>query len=198
MAVDSETRQFVGDYFGQLQEEDFNWEESQNRDVDEGHDDDELDDDEDNINPGLYEDLGESPSPSVLHSEAHSHSNTHARPSLLGPPAPALHQSNPEHVKHFPGLAGASLPGLRNTIYTTYWRDIHNKPIIWDPFNSQTNWEFARWAKLRGPSSTAISDLLEIDGVSNSIDLIIKVANYCISYTRNLGFRIRIWEGSTR
>jgi hypothetical protein len=33
------------------------------------------------------------------------------------------------------------------------------------PFTSQMDWEVAQWAKLRGPSSTAFSDLLSIDGV---------------------------------
>jgi hypothetical protein len=33
------------------------------------------------------------------------------------------------------------------------------------PFASQMDWEVAQWAKLRGPSSTAFSDLLSIDGV---------------------------------
>ena len=35
----------------------------------------------------------------------------------------------------------------------------------WAPFNSQKDWEIARWAKLRGAGSTAFSELLAIDGV---------------------------------
>jgi hypothetical protein len=34
------------------------------------------------------------------------------------------------------------------------------------PFASKMDWEVARWAKLRGLSSTALSDLLAIEGVS--------------------------------
>jgi hypothetical protein len=41
--------------------------------------------------------------------------------------------------------------------------NVHNP---WAPFSSQTDWEVAQWAKLRGPGSTAMSDLLKIDGVS--------------------------------
>ena len=37
------------------------------------------------------------------------------------------------------------------------------------PFLSKTEWEIARWAKLRGPGSTAFSELMGIDGVSQSI-----------------------------
>jgi len=35
----------------------------------------------------------------------------------------------------------------------------------WAPFMSRKDWEVALWAKLRGPGSTAFSDLLAIPGV---------------------------------
>lgn len=35
----------------------------------------------------------------------------------------------------------------------------------WAPFASQLDWEVARWAKLRGPSSTALTELLKIPEV---------------------------------
>ena len=35
----------------------------------------------------------------------------------------------------------------------------------YSPFSDRMNWEIARWAKLRGPGSTAVSELLSIDGV---------------------------------
>lgn len=34
------------------------------------------------------------------------------------------------------------------------------------PFHSRTDWEVAKWGKLRGPTSTAFTELLEIPGVS--------------------------------
>lgn len=37
---------------------------------------------------------------------------------------------------------------------------------IWAPFTSEVDWRIAKWAKLRGPGSTAFSELLGIDGVS--------------------------------
>jgi hypothetical protein len=37
------------------------------------------------------------------------------------------------------------------------------------PFCSQTDWEVAKWGKLRGPSSTAFTELLEIPGVSSGV-----------------------------
>ncbi len=36
----------------------------------------------------------------------------------------------------------------------------------WAPFASQTDWELARWAKLRGSKSTAFTDLLGVESVS--------------------------------
>lgn len=35
------------------------------------------------------------------------------------------------------------------------------------PFASKVDWEFAKWAKLRGPGSTATTELLNIEGVSD-------------------------------
>lgn len=42
--------------------------------------------------------------------------------------------------------------------------DLEANPFA--PFLSQMDWEIARWAKLRGPGSTAFSELISIDGVS--------------------------------
>lgn len=36
---------------------------------------------------------------------------------------------------------------------------------VWAPFESEVDWKVAKWAKLRGSSSTAFSELLGIDGV---------------------------------
>ena len=50
--------------------------------------------------------------------------------------------------------------------YDSYQKDLNNQDNHWAPFSSQLDWEVARWAKLRGPSSTAFTELLKIDGVS--------------------------------
>jgi hypothetical protein len=55
-------------------------------------------------------------------------------------------------VKHVEVEVDGAESSSRNNIYT--------------PFLSKTDWEVARWAKLRGPGSTAFSELLAIDGVS--------------------------------
>lgn len=47
-----------------------------------------------------------------------------------------------------------------------YESTVDSKSNAWAPFASKTDWEVARWAKLRGSKSTAFSDLLAVDGVS--------------------------------
>ena len=41
---------------------------------------------------------------------------------------------------------------------------------VFSPFESELDWKIARWAKLRGPGSTAVSELLEIPGVRSYLD----------------------------
>jgi hypothetical protein len=48
---------------------------------------------------------------------------------------------------------------------SSYQDDLFNAATTWAPFASQIDWEVACWCKLRGPSSTAFSDLLKINGV---------------------------------
>ncbi|KAI0323179.1 hypothetical protein GY45DRAFT_1236956, partial [Cubamyces sp. BRFM 1775] len=39
------------------------------------------------------------------------------------------------------------------------------------PFVSEIDWEFARWAKMRGPGSTAVTELLKIRGLVSRLGL---------------------------
>ncbi|KZT19755.1 hypothetical protein NEOLEDRAFT_1077268, partial [Neolentinus lepideus HHB14362 ss-1] len=48
---------------------------------------------------------------------------------------------------------------------------------VWAPFVSQLDWEVAWWAKLRGPGSTALTELLSIEGVCEALGLSFKTAN---------------------
>ncbi|GLB39850.1 putative protein Coprinopsis cinerea okayama7 130 [Lyophyllum shimeji] len=45
---------------------------------------------------------------------------------------------------------------------------------IYAPFRSQLEWEVARWAKLQGPSSTAFTELMSIEGVVERLGLSFK------------------------
>ena len=65
--------------------------------------------------------------------------------------------------------AGAPLEDMTKTSYETYQDALpkaNSVPNIWAPFASKIDWEIAMWAKLRGPSSTALSELLNVEGVS--------------------------------
>lgn len=74
---------------------------------------------------------------------------------------------------------------LRQKVFTTKFSDVYpdsgagnpishspdhipysnSNPNIYAPFKDKLNWEIARWAKLRGPGSTALSELLSTPGV---------------------------------
>jgi hypothetical protein len=50
---------------------------------------------------------------------------------------------------------------------------------IWAPFRSQCDWEIARWAKLRGSTSSAVTELLAIPGVRVS-DILLFQTTYTL------------------
>ncbi|KAG1850514.1 hypothetical protein C8R48DRAFT_750112 [Suillus tomentosus] len=64
-----------------------------------------------------------------------------------------------------------------NVTYGAQLVDAENEENLYYPFASKIEWEVARWAKLRGSSSTAFTDLLSIDGVSERLGLSFKNAN---------------------
>ncbi|KAJ7161228.1 hypothetical protein B0H12DRAFT_1246967 [Mycena haematopus] len=78
-------------------------------------------------------------------------------------------------IVKYPGTsAGKPISGARNQTsekaYESTLKDsAPSNPYA--PFTSKKDWEFARWAKLRGPGSTAVSDLLNIEGVRESLGL---------------------------
>jgi hypothetical protein len=56
-----------------------------------------------------------------------------------------------------------------NVMYRAQLVDVEDEENLYYPFASKIEWEVARWAKLRGSSSTAFTDLLSIDGVRDFI-----------------------------
>lgn len=72
-------------------------------------------------------------------------------------------------VDPFPiGAAGAPIAGAHDTSGTTVNEQslVGARDSIWAPFHSQCDWEIAQWAKMRGPTSSAFTDLLAIPEVS--------------------------------
>ena len=86
---------------------------------------------------------------------------THAPFRLRGGHEEGL-KSDPFIVK-FPGMAGYS-PTNNENVDTYQDNAPPGNPFA--PFLSKLDWEVARWAKLRGPGSTAFSELMAIEGVS--------------------------------
>jgi hypothetical protein len=66
-------------------------------------------------------------------------------------------------IDQFPhSSAGAPIPGM-GCAQESY-QDMH-ADSVWAPFNSQCDWLFAQWAKIHGPTSLAVTQLLEIPQV---------------------------------
>jgi hypothetical protein len=64
------------------------------------------------------------------------------------------------------GQPGVPIPTMQqsSSVYEATHNSLGNS--IWAPFQSQIDWEFAHWAKMCGPTSTAVTDLLAIPEVS--------------------------------
>jgi hypothetical protein len=66
----------------------------------------------------------------------------------------------------YPGTK-ASRPVCRSqNHHSEYAEKVADEENPWAPFQSRMDWDIAKWAKNRGPSSTAFSELLQIKGVS--------------------------------
>ncbi|KAJ3547009.1 hypothetical protein NM688_g5449 [Phlebia brevispora] len=87
------------------------------------------------------------------------------------------------HIEHFPSnVAGQPINAPNGTLPSSYAEYASRIPCagdptnIYSPFTSELDWKVARWAKLRGPGSTAVSELLEIPGVQDKLGLSYKNA----------------------
>ncbi len=95
-----------------------------------------------------HEHLLPTPPPDTIEPET---CNSEARPSVF--------------IDHFPhGHPGAP---VSSTGQAPVFEAMHNGlgDSIWAPFQSQCNWEIACWAKMHGPTSTAVTELLAIPKV---------------------------------
>ncbi|KAA1475505.1 hypothetical protein DENSPDRAFT_783649 [Dentipellis sp. KUC8613] len=77
-------------------------------------------------------------------------------------------------IAKFPGAAGAPLPGYTSSTPAYDANRVHfdrENKNIWAPFKSKMSWNMAYWAKTRGPSSSAISELLAMDDLPERLGL---------------------------
>ncbi|KAH8997704.1 hypothetical protein EDB86DRAFT_2803420 [Lactarius hatsudake] len=81
-------------------------------------------------------------------------------------------------VDCFPhGSPGAPIPGTVQGSHVYQSSEETFKSSVWAPFRSQSDWEIARWAKMRGPTSSAVADILAIPGVVDKLDLSYRTPN---------------------
>ncbi|KAF8266477.1 hypothetical protein EI94DRAFT_1803081 [Lactarius quietus] len=97
---------------------------------------------------------------------------------MEAPPAPPLVEALPPPqlaplvIDRFPhGDPGAPVPGSHqgSSCYQTSTEAFGAS--VWAPFRSQCDWEIARWAKMRGPTSSAMEELLAIPEVVDKLGL---------------------------
>ncbi|THH18507.1 hypothetical protein EUX98_g8944, partial [Antrodiella citrinella] len=102
-----------------------------------------------------------------------------AEQAILPPPGrghveDALRQD--VHVQHFP-YPDAGEPVRQGDAGFTSYRDgtgVVGDDNPYSPFPSRREWLIAWWAKLRGPGSTSLDELLAIDGVKDDLGLSFK------------------------
>jgi hypothetical protein len=72
-------------------------------------------------------------------------------------------------VEHCPlGEPGAPIPSEHDGSHVYHTSQEAFQSSIWAPFSSQCDWDIAHWAKMQGPMSSALADLLAIPEVSLS------------------------------
>jgi hypothetical protein len=67
-------------------------------------------------------------------------------------------------IVQFGGQAGAVVKKATPS-NNQYSNEVGAHQNFYTPFTSELDWKFARWAKLRGPGSTSVTELMAIEGV---------------------------------
>lgn len=150
LVSDAERQGLVGDLFGDYEDIDVGW-----------PDDEQLPEEDNNDNDDDEEEESSSGEDSDSDSDDDERNDNIVVLSL--PP-----QTEEQYdIVHFPGMdAGAPISTTASQPnYNAYWQRLSSNNR-YAPFASRFDWEIARWAKLHGPSSSALTELLQIEGVS--------------------------------
>ncbi|KAH9025638.1 hypothetical protein EDB85DRAFT_2177928 [Lactarius pseudohatsudake] len=75
------------------------------------------------------------------------------------------------------GSPGAPIPGTLQGSHVYQSSEEVFGSSVWAPFHSQCDWEITRWAKMRGPTSSAVADILAIPEVVDKLDLSYRTPN---------------------
>ncbi|KAG1902029.1 uncharacterized protein F5891DRAFT_1144149 [Suillus fuscotomentosus] len=166
--------EFTGDYFGYYDEQDLEW-------PDDNHDELPLESDgeDEEYHDTALEHGWERPADPVQQDinggddfENSDNSDT------LSQSLPAKRQEAEAPLGHQPIVekfprrhAGAPVHHSRTTAFESYKNVLQGAENVWAPFVSRTDYEVAKWAKLRSSGSTAFSELLAIDGLREALGL---------------------------
>ena len=160
---------FFGDYEDYSAEEDGLNPEDGGSGENQAHDrdsEDEDDDGEDIDEPFLEPERLPNPEIAISSDDVEVSSSAIQRASRLRGGAEVELKNKPYVVKFKKGKAGAVYTNHRcvdeNAAYTS---QIGNQDNPFSPFSSKIEWAIAHWAKTRGPSSTAFTELMSIEGV---------------------------------
>ncbi|KAH6912306.1 hypothetical protein BKA70DRAFT_1098303 [Coprinopsis sp. MPI-PUGE-AT-0042] len=93
-------------------------------------------------------------------------------PSPLAPPVVTIKYSSA-----YPQKAAGKPVGHASANDLDYQASLGSPNETFAPFASKMDWEIAKWAKLRGPGSTAFSELLQIEGVHEALGLSFKTTS---------------------
>ncbi|KAF8835183.1 hypothetical protein BDN67DRAFT_992522 [Paxillus ammoniavirescens] len=178
---------FEGDYFGTYNEDeldgwaDFGTGEEGLNDGSGGDASSEAEDDEDEDNDGIdfgavdYEGSWEPYSPArqeLVQDEGELEETANMDIDEESVQQPTSRIEHDPYVVKFPLLTAGAPITQSKTSYESYLGDLTRVGRGSNgPFTSDIDWGVARWAKLRGPGSTAFSDLLNIDGVAEQLGL---------------------------
>ncbi|KAJ7814888.1 hypothetical protein B0H14DRAFT_3090055 [Mycena olivaceomarginata] len=173
--------EFPGDFFGDYGPNDFGYVESDNEEETPMSGSDESDE-EDDLDAEERADLThgyEPPRPPVAASEdapmpEPGTDNILAPAREIRKAAEDRFHHKPIVVKYPGNMAGKPISTTRNpTSEKAYESALKDSTLSnpYAPFTSKMDWEVAKWAKLRGAASTAFSDLLNIEGVHESLNL---------------------------
>jgi hypothetical protein len=130
---------------------------------------DETDDDEEFPDPSEDEDEADETViiPPTLHplQDPSLDGDTPAQPVAPYPCTPKEYKIEPFPSEH---ASAPFQPAL--AVHSDYvrYRSQLNGDNDYAPFMNKLDWEIARWAKIHGPSSAAVTELLQIEGVSDT------------------------------
>ncbi|KAI1786027.1 hypothetical protein LXA43DRAFT_1065395 [Ganoderma leucocontextum] len=183
--MDEAPVQFEGDFFGDYPDDFFDDADEQEPPVSSDDSDSTSDKDEEAVDAPSWEPPPRETPPSSTDPVA-----TAGVPA--GPPLPSAQQRaiveestrRKTFIVPYPrASAGAPIPDAApvSAAHTLYRNALNHdgnptEANVYYPFASRLDWEVARWAKLRGPGSTAFDELLDIEEVADRLALSYKTS----------------------